>query len=115
MSTGMETVNTMTISQTETASPRLSLVERLARFFHTQPNVWLDGVRDLGRVAGVYAWRSRCSELRRFPFNMRIENRQRRIRRPDGTTYTISEYRFIPEERTAEGAADGAGTSSAAV
>jgi hypothetical protein len=72
----------------------MTLVERLARFLAERPNVWHDG-RDLGTIAGSYAWRTRISDLRRPPFNMAIENRQRHVRQPDGTTYTVSEYRFV--------------------
>ena len=36
------------------------------------------------------------SELRRPPFGMRIDNRQRRVIIVDGSMITVSEYRFVP-------------------
>ena len=68
--------------------------ERLAAFFHQRPDCWVDG-RVLGPIAGVYAWRSRISDLRRPPFGMRIENRLRSVQTKDGAI-TISEYRYLP-------------------
>jgi hypothetical protein len=75
-----------------------TLVERLAAFFRAHPDLWIDG-RELALVAGAYAWRTRLSELRRPPFVMTIENRQRRIHRPDGS-YVVSEYRFVSHDAT---------------
>jgi len=78
-----------------------SRAAQLAAFFRARPRIWIDG-RTLSTVAGAYAWRTRTSDLRRSPFNMPIENRQRHIR-VDGHLVTISEYRFVP----IDGAADG--------
>ena len=64
------------------------MCDRLAVFFRAHPGVWIDG-RELAEVAGAYAWRSRVSDLRRAPYSMAIENRQRKV-----GDYTISEYRF---------------------
>jgi hypothetical protein len=72
----------------------LTLVDRLARYFQARPNCWIDG-KELGTVAGGYAWRSRCADLRKQPYGMRIENRQQRIKTPSGK-YTVSEYRYVP-------------------
>lgn len=72
-------------------APR-SLVETLAAYFRARPRQWIDGLA-LAQVAGSYAWRSRLSELRRPPFTMTIENRQYKRDR-----FTVSEYRFVPEE-----------------
>ncbi len=72
-----------------TAAPT-SLNEKLAAYFKSRPNVWLDG-RELSKVAGAYAWRSRISNLRKPPFNLTIENRLRRER-----GFTVSEYRLVP-------------------
>ncbi len=72
----------------------MSRVEVLADLFRERPLVWIDG-REL-EIAGRYAWRTRISDLRRLPFNMTIDNRQRRVGRPDGTHYVVSEYRFVP-------------------
>jgi len=67
-----------------------SLCDRLAAYFKARSGQWIDG-RDLATVAGAYAWRSRVSDLRRAPYHLTIENRQRR----DGR-YIISEYRLCP-------------------
>lgn len=74
---------------------RKSRVEVLAEFFRARPGEWHDGMQ-FASFAGSYAWRTRLSELRRAPFLMTIENRQRTARRPDGATFTISEYRYLP-------------------
>jgi len=71
---------------------RESRTERLAGFFRARPNVWIDG-RELGPVAGVYAWRSRVADVRR-QFHLVIENRQRM---QNGAV--VSEYRYVPEPR----------------
>lgn len=73
---------------------RLSHTVLLAAYFANRPNVWIDG-RAL-EFAGRYAWRTRVSELRKPPFSMTIENRQRRITREDGMRVTVSEYRYRP-------------------
>lgn len=75
----------------------MTRAEILAEFFKRRPLVWIDG-REL-EIAGRYAWRSRVSDLRRAPFLMRIENRQRRVQRADGEHVTVSEYRFVPDVR----------------
>lgn len=75
-----------------TAPPvRQSLTDRLAAYFKARPGTWIDGM-ELSHVAGGYAWRSRCADVRR-KYGMTIENRQRRER-----WITISEYRYVPEE-----------------
>jgi hypothetical protein len=72
----------------------MNRTEALAGFFALRPNQWVDG-RSLS-FAGSYAWRTRISDLRKPPYGMQIENRQRRMSRPDGSRYTISEYRYVP-------------------
>ena len=74
-------------------------VVRLARFFERHPNQWIDG-RTLAPIAGTYAWRTRISDLRRAPYRCTIENRQRSVMTDTGTI-TVSEYRYVPEERKA--------------
>ena len=69
----------------------MSLTARLADYFRSRQGQWIDG-RELAQVAGAYAWRSRCSDVRRQ--GMPIENRQRKV-----NGYTVSEYRFVPPER----------------
>jgi hypothetical protein len=92
-----------------------SLAQKLAEFFRSHPGEWIDG-RRLAGIAGSYAWRTRVSDLRRPPFHMRIENRQRRAD-VDGHRYTISEYRFIEEshKKTEEVAAVSVAAPAAAV
>lgn len=69
-------------------------VGRLAAFFRERPGHWVDG-RALAPIAGSYAWRTRISDLRRAPFLMTIENRQRTIETESGPL-VISEYRLVP-------------------
>lgn len=66
-----------------------SLCNRLAGFLKARPNQWIDG-RELATVAGAYGWRTRVSDLRRSPYGLTVENRQRRQGR-----HTISEYRLV--------------------
>lgn len=68
----------------------------LAAWLMEHPNEWFDGARDLAPVGGVYAWRSRVSDARRR-FKIRIENRQLRRTRPDGTSFIVSQYRYVPD------------------
>ncbi len=72
-----------------------SRTEILAAFFAAHPNQWIDG-RALATVcSSFYGWRSRISDVRRPPFNLTIENRQRRVERDDGEHYIASEYRYV--------------------
>jgi hypothetical protein len=71
------------------------MVERLAAFFRARPEQWIDA-RHLMPIAGTFAWRTRVSNLREAPFSMVIRNRQRRVRRPSGERFVISEYMFVP-------------------
>ena len=77
-----------------------SRLELLAEFFRERPGIWHDG-RDLARLGGAYAWRTRLSELRMAPYSMNIENRQRRVP-PNGgqPSFTVSEYRLMPMQTT---------------
>jgi hypothetical protein len=72
-------------------------VSQLADYFLKRPLVWIDG-RTLATIGG--AWRSRVSDVRRSPFNLTIENRQRHVR-VDDQAFTISEYRYRPDDRPA--------------
>ena len=67
----------------------MSRATRLSDLFRRSPGEWFDG-RELAEVGGVYAWRTRVSELRRSPFFMNIENRQRDVREADGTVFTVA-------------------------
>jgi hypothetical protein len=73
----------------------VTLTDRLAQFFTERPSQWVDG-RRLSEIAGAYAWRSRCSDLR-LQRGMTIENRVRVWRNHDGSRFTVSEYRFVPK------------------
>lgn len=73
---------------------QLSLTDRLEAFFRQRPFVWVDG-KQLAQVAGAYAWRSRCADLRKR--GLTIENQQ--ITFKDNATnrrWKISEYRYVP-------------------
>lgn len=83
----------------------MSRSQLLAEFFKARPLVWIDG-REL-EIAGRYAWRTRVSDLRRAPYFMNIENRQRRIAREDGTMYVVSEYRYVPAVKVQQAAGQG--------
>ncbi len=69
--------------------------QRLAALFLRHPGVWLDG-RQLATVAGFYAFRTRCSDLRKPPYNLTIENRVRRLKDSAGKPYKVSEYVYLP-------------------
>src|SRR5688500_13163041 len=81
-------------TQADDSAPQ-TLIARLARHFRSRPGEWQDG-RRLAEIGGMYAWRSRCSDCRRPPYNMTIENRQRRMPAASGGTYVVSEYRYVP-------------------
>lgn len=70
-----------------------SLLDRLEAFFRARPGQWIDG-RALEGVAGVYAWRTRVSELRTLRGMTTLENRQRKVTNAAGQTVTVSEYCF---------------------
>ena len=72
----------------------LSLADRLAAYFKARPNVWIDG-RELAKIAGAYAWRTRVSDLRHEPYRMHVENRKRRYH-DIAHSFTVSEYRYLP-------------------
>lgn len=71
-----------------------SLTEAVAQHFRAHPGEWLDGI-EFQHIGGIYAWRSRISGCR-TELGMVIENRQRRIKRPDGSMFVVSEYRYVP-------------------
>ena len=73
-----------------------SLTAKVAALFAARPNDWIDG-RDVALVGGAYGWRTRIADARRPPFNLDIQNRQRRLRH-DGRSFVVSEYRYVPRE-----------------
>jgi hypothetical protein len=75
-----------------------SYTDQLELWFRNHPEAWVRG-EVLMTVCGKYAWRTRVSEVR-LRLQARaagtIENRQRRVTKPDGKYYTVSEYRYKP-------------------
>lgn len=70
-----------------------TFTDRVAEFLKRNPNVWIPAIR-FEAIGGRQAWRTRLSEARRS--GMQIENRTQRVKRADGSTYTLSEYRYVP-------------------
>ena len=66
--------------------------DRVAAFFRQHENEWLPATA-FETVGGRQAWRTRIAECR-TQLGMSIDNRCRKIRRADGSAYTLSEYRF---------------------
>lgn len=73
--------------------------DRLAAYLRARPNVWIDA-HDLMRVGGVFAFRTRLSDLRRAPYLMTIENEIQRCRTSTGQRFTKSLYRYVCEDGT---------------
>lgn len=78
------------------AAESRTFTEAVAGYLKARAGVWIDGVT-LEGIGGRYAWRSRVSDCR-TQLGMVIENRQRRVKRPDGSSYVISEYRYVPAD-----------------
>lgn len=72
--------------------PTISLNDKLEAYFRAKPDVWIDGM-EIAKIAGSYAWRSRCSDLRKR--GMDIRNRQQRMTDANGRTWTVSWYMFV--------------------
>jgi hypothetical protein len=70
-----------------------TLTDRLALYFKSRPNRWTDATA-LEVVAGRQGWRTRCSELRRAPHFMTIQNSIRRW--PSGRKRSM--YRYVPPQ-----------------
>ena len=68
---------------------RTTMAAKVAAFFTARPGVWIDGRRVL-KIAGCYGWRTRISDVRRAPYNLRIDNRQRKV-----GGYVVSEYMLV--------------------
>lgn len=71
---------------------RPSRLAALAEYFRQRPNQWVSAL-SLLEIGGTLSWRSRLSELRDPPFGLHIINRQRVVRRDDGSCVLVSEYR----------------------
>ena len=65
----------------------------LAEYLKARVGQWIDG-KELATVAGGYAWRSRVSECRRL-YGLQIDNRQERVKLPNGQRFTRSLYRLV--------------------
>jgi hypothetical protein len=83
--------------------------DKLAAYLKARPNQWL-GAREM-EVGGRQSWRTRLSNLRKPPYNMRIENRVRVVRsdKPllalwESRTFKVSEYRFVPAQNVLDSA-----------
>jgi hypothetical protein len=75
-----------------------SFTDRLEVFFRDRPDMWIRADA-LMAVGGKCAWRTRVSEVRlRLQAAQlgTVENRVRRIHKPDGKHYSVSEYRYRP-------------------
>lgn len=93
------------VSLDDVLSKKVTLCDQLAAYFRQHEGEWVDG-RDLSRVGGYAAYRTRISELRHAPYFMQIKNRTRRATVLDkggvyaiseSRPFTISEYRFTRE------------------
>jgi len=66
-----------------------TFTDAVADMFRARPNQWVDA-RDLMRVGGQYAWRTRVSDARKR-YGWTIENRVR----PIENGVRVSEYRRV--------------------
>jgi len=69
-----------------------SYVQKVLQVFQANENVWVNADL-LASRGGRYAWRTRISNLRKPPYNLSIENRQRKAE----AGHVISEYRYVPK------------------
>jgi hypothetical protein len=90
-------VDLITLSeQPQTPSKPVSqMLERVASLFMRKRGMWIDS-SELAQVGGRCAWRTRTSECRTI-LGMDIRNRQRRVKQPDGSQFTVSEYGYKVE------------------
>lgn len=77
---------------------RGSFTSRVADLFLSRPNVWIDAL-ELQEIGGRLGSRTRISNCR-TELGMCIENRLRR-ETGDGSSYIISEYRYVPSATAA--------------
>ncbi len=78
----------------------MTLNDKLAALFRSKPHQWLRA-QELMSVAGQMGWRTRCSNLRKPPYAMDIQNRLRTVRSGDpllggAKVWQVSEYRYVP-------------------
>jgi hypothetical protein len=67
--------------------------DRVAAFLQQHEGEWLPATA-FEPVGGRQAWRTRIAECRTV-LGMTIENRCRKVARKDGSSYTLSEYRYL--------------------
>ena len=73
----------------------MNAADRLADYFRHRPGEWIPSI-DLMPIGGLCSWRTRVAELRRAPYDMRIENDASEVVvRPDGSWARFSKYRFV--------------------
>jgi hypothetical protein len=73
-----------------------TFTDNVEAYFRKRPGLWIAAI-ELEAVGGRQAWRTRVSEVRRER-GLNIQNRTRRVRRMDGTHFTLSEYRLVAPE-----------------
>lgn len=66
--------------------------DQVAHFLQQHEGRWIHAV-EFEAVGGRQAWRTRIAECR-TQLGMNVENRVRTIKKPNGTTYKLSEYRL---------------------
>ncbi len=87
---------TQSVLSFESPAPLQELLEkksrcaRVAQQLVWRRGIWIDGLV-LAEVGGAYAWRSRVAELRKAPWHLTVENRQRRLE----SGAVVSEYRVV--------------------
>lgn len=90
-------------------TPRHSFTARLMAFVKDRPLQWIPALEF--EQFGRQAWRTRISEARQkfeAAHDGTIENRQRSHMAKDGTRFTHSEYRYVPEPVASEAPSDAA-------
>lgn len=75
-------------------SERRTFRDNVAAFLKRRPNQWIVAT-EFESIGGRQAWRSRISDCR-TELGMQIDNRVQRVRRADGSVYSLSEYKFVP-------------------
>ena len=75
--------------------------QRVVDFLAARAGVWIPAI-EFEAIGGRQAWRTRISDARAH-LPVTIENRCTRVRRPDGTVFVRSEYRYTPRTPVAAG------------
>ena len=72
---------------------RLSFRDRVAAFLRANEGRWISAV-EFESIGGRQAWRTRIAECR-TKLGMDIENDIEVVKKPDGSRYTLSRYRYV--------------------